>query len=71
MTAPKFPVSENTLGRMARRQLVAHAGFALRVIVVGACILVAPRMACAQGTSGIVGVVRDTSGAVLPGVTIR
>ena len=71
MTAPHSPVSKNALGRPVRRQLVVGAGSALRVIVVGACVLVAPRMASAQGTSGIAGVVRDTSGAVLPGVTIE
>jgi hypothetical protein len=34
-------------------------------------VLVAPALANAQGTSAIAGVVRDTSGAVLPGVTIE
>lgn len=64
-------VSENALARIVCRLWLARAGLALRVIVVGACLLVASRVASAQGTSGIAGVVRDTSGAVLPGVTIE
>src|SRR5260370_40129094 len=71
MAAPKSPISGNTLGRLVGRQLLTDAGLALRVMVVGACVLIAPRMASAQGTSGIAGVVRDTSGARLPGGTIE
>ena len=40
-------------------------------LAVSACLLVAAVRADAQGTSGIAGVVRDTTGAVLPGVTIE
>src|SRR5207247_1774964 len=35
------------------------------------CVLFASALATAQGTSAIAGVVRDTSGAVLPGLTIE
>jgi hypothetical protein len=36
------------------------------------CLVVLPTSAVAQlGTSGIAGVVRDTTGAVLPGVTVE
>src|SRR3954470_6311528 len=34
-------------------------------------VLIASGLANAQGTSAIAGVVRDTSGAVLPGVTVE
>src|SRR5713226_3928611 len=36
-----------------------------------ALLLVAPALAHAQGTSGIAGVVKDTTGAVMPGVTVE
>src|SRR5262245_13559786 len=49
-------------GRMCRRPL-------LKVLLVVAACLVVPRMAAAQ--SAIAGVVRDTTGAVLPGVTVE
>ena len=38
------------------------------VLLVG---LLLPAVAWAQGSSGIAGIVRDTSGAVLPGVTVE
>ena len=38
------------------------------VLLVG---LLLPVLAWAQGSSGIAGVVRDTTGAVLPGVTVE
>jgi len=41
----------------------------VRCLVVFACFLVAPSLALAQGS--LSGVVRDTSGAVLPGVTVE
>src|SRR3989441_12100545 len=52
---------------MARASVV---GFGLSVIV---CALLLPRAASAQQAtaSGIAGLVRDTSGAVLPGVTVE
>jgi hypothetical protein len=40
-------------------------------LVALACILCVPPAALAQQTSAIAGVVRDTSGAVLPGVTVE
>jgi carboxypeptidase family protein/TonB-dependent receptor-like protein len=42
----------------------------LRVAAV-MCLLALPAVIQAQGTSGIAGVVKDTSGAVLPGVTVE
>jgi len=45
---------------------------AWRLVVVIACVLLLPSLALAQQTaSGIAGIVRDTSGAVLPGVTVE
>ena len=41
-----------------------------RFIVLSACVLLLPGSARAQSNSGIAGVVRDSSGAVLPGVTV-
>src|SRR6187397_1538510 len=41
----------------------------IRVLVVLAAVLILPRVAFAQAT--IAGVVRDSSGAVLPGVTVE
>src|SRR5712692_5333954 len=49
----------------------AHAGLTRLILAAGACVLLVPATAGAQGTSAIAGVVRDTSGAVLPGVTIE
>ena len=43
----------------------------LRVVVVGICLWLAAAAAHAQGTSAVAGIVRDTSGAVLPGVTVE
>ncbi len=50
---------------MLREQIV-HVG-----LVALACVLLIPPAAAAQQTSAIAGVVRDTSGAVLPGVTVE
>src|SRR3954469_20660147 len=44
------------------------AGLAVSVLV---CTLAAAPIASAQQASGIAGVVKDTSGAVLPGVTVE
>jgi hypothetical protein len=41
------------------------------IVAAGALVLIASGFASAQGTSAIAGVVRDTSGAVLPGVTVE
>jgi hypothetical protein len=48
-----------------------HAGLTRLIVATGVCVLLVPATASAQGTSAIAGVVRDTSGAVLPGVTIE
>ena len=49
-----------------------HRGLGV-CIVVACTLLLPPRVASAQQAqaSGIAGVVRDTSGAVLPGVTVE
>src|SRR5713226_7621232 len=49
----------------------ARAGLTRLIVAAGACVLLVPASVSAQGTSAIAGVVRDTSGAVLPGVTIE
>ena len=43
----------------------------LQLLACASVFLLTPSSAGAQGTSGIAGVVRDTSGAVLPGVTVE
>ena len=59
------------------RERVVHRGISrlttvtLQSIAVCASVLCASAQASAQGTSAIAGVVRDTSGAVLPGVTVE
>jgi hypothetical protein len=51
---------------MLRTSLAAHSG-----VVVCACFALFPATTAAQGTSGIIaGTVRDSTGAVLPGVTV-
>jgi hypothetical protein len=40
-------------------------------LVVLSCVVILPSAARAQQGSGIAGVVRDTSGGVLPGVTVE
>ncbi len=41
-----------------------------KAFVLGACLTILPTMAYAQGSS-IAGIVKDASGAVLPGVTVE
>src|SRR5437016_3705088 len=49
-----------------------HLRITLRIaLLLAALPILAPSAAYAQGTSAIAGVVHDTSGAVLPGVTIE
>src|SRR5205809_2420396 len=43
----------------------------LRWSILAVAILLLPRLAGAQTTGGIAGTVKDTSGAVLPGVTVE
>jgi hypothetical protein len=64
---------EAARGQTARREQSVFTGLStlLTVMLIGACLLLFPVTATAQGTSAIGGVVRDTSGAVLPGVTIE
>jgi Carboxypeptidase regulatory-like domain len=53
------------------RRGVFLIALAWRLVIVIACVLL-PSAALAQQTaSGIAGIVRDTSGAVLPGVTVE
>ena len=44
---------------------------ALRLVAVLACLSLIPEFASAQSNATIAGVVKDTSGAVLPGVTVE
>lgn len=64
---------ETTRWRTARRGPSMRAGLPkpITIMLIAVCLLLAPIVASAQGTSAIGGVVRDTSGAVLPGVTIE
>jgi hypothetical protein len=61
----------NLRQRVMYRALSGLAALTLRATAVCACVLGVSALASAQGTSAIAGVVRDTSGAVLPGVTIE
>src|SRR5437764_12276650 len=71
MIASSLTNSKSALQRGMDRALSTLAGPTLWVTAVGAFVLFVPAMASAQGTSAIAGVVRDSSGAVLPGVTIE
>src|SRR5713226_6043441 len=51
-----------------RTRLTGRAGIVMGLFLLA---LLMPRAARAQGTSGIAGVVKDTSGGVLPGVTVE
>jgi hypothetical protein len=44
---------------------------ASRLVAVFVCLVTLPALASAQSNSSIAGVVKDTSGAVLPGVTVE
>jgi Carboxypeptidase regulatory-like domain len=70
MIASRLTNSTSVLERGVGRVLSAIAGL-IWVTAIGAPVLFVPALACAQGTSAIAGVVRDSSGAVLPGVTIE
>jgi hypothetical protein len=65
MTTSNSPRSHSAFG------VCISAGLKRLIAAVGAALFLVPAMASAQGTSAIAGVVRDTSGAVLPGVTIE
>src|SRR5437899_1951965 len=71
MIASSLTNSTSALQRDADRALSALVSLRLWVTAVGAFGLFVPAMVSAQGTSAIAGVVRDSSGAVLPGVTIE
>src|ERR1700724_2001026 len=71
MRALIFASTTSPCGRVAYRTLSGLADLAPRVTAVCACVLFASALASAQGTSGVAGVVKDTSGAVLPGVTVE
>ena len=45
--------------------------WASRLVTVLACLMTLPALAFAQSNSSIAGVAKDTSGAVLPGVTVE
>jgi len=71
MIASCLTNSESAAEHGVRRVPLARGGLARQVIAVCACALFLPATANAQGTSAVAGVVRDSSGAVLPGVTIE
>src|SRR6266849_1502177 len=71
MRAFRCGSTTNPRRRIMYRALSGLAALTLRATAVCACVLFASALASAQGTSAIAGVVRDTSGAVLPGVTIE
>ena len=71
MIASCLTNSESAAEHGVRRVPLARGGLARQVIAVCACALFVPATANAQGTSAVAGVVRDSSGAVLPGVTIE
>src|SRR5712692_1762214 len=71
MRVLRFGSITNALGRVQYRALSSLAALTLRATAACAFVLFASALASAQGTSGIAGSVRDTSGAVLPGVTIE
>ena len=70
MRAFRCGTTTNVRRRVMDRARSGLAALTLRATVVCACVLFASALASAQGTSAIAGVVRDTSGAVLPGVTV-
>src|SRR5437867_5712562 len=49
--------------------MTRHGTFAVSVLAATACLILMPAVASAQ--SGFAGIVRDTTGAVLPGVTVE
>src|SRR5229473_3505602 len=67
----RVPNLSSALARVICRVSSALAGATLRVIVIAACVLLVSAGARAQGTSGIAGVLRDSSGGVLPGVMVE
>ena len=69
--ASRLTNSKSAVERGVGRVLSARAGLTRQVIAVYAIVLFVPATASAQGTSAVAGVVRDSSGAVLPGVTIE
>jgi hypothetical protein len=71
MRALRFETTSSPCAHVAYRTLLGLADLTLRVTAVCACLLLASASASAQGTSGIAGVVHDSSGAVMPGVTVE
>src|SRR6267142_7109454 len=71
MRAFRCGSTTNLRRRIMYRAVSGLAALTLRATAVCACVLFASALASAQGTSAIAGVVRDTTGAVLPGVTVE
>src|ERR1700687_1415925 len=64
-----WPQSQSISGASEMRTpLTGRTGIVMGLFLLS---LLIPRAARAQGTSGIAGVVKDTSGGVLPGVTVE
>src|SRR2546428_5556485 len=79
MADVRYPVASEQYDRFLRGRAPSHGKEArmerFRITLIGAtvalsCVLVEPSV-WAQQASGIAGVVRDTSGAVIPGVTVE
>ena len=70
MNAGTVDSSTDSRGRVAERTRWRLVASTLRATAWCACVLLASAPASAQGTSAIAGVVRDTSDALLPGVTV-
>ena len=71
MMASRLTNSKSAVERGVGRVLSARAALTRQVIAVYAFVLFVPAMASAQGTSAVAGVVRDSSGAVLPAFADR
>ena len=56
---------------MTLAPLILRAILALVVVAIFPCLLAAPAWAQGTSTATIAGVVKDASGAVLPGVTVE
>jgi len=70
MRTSTFESATGGCARVADPMPSRLAALTRRATAVCACVLVASALASAQGTSAIAGVVRDSSCAVLPGVTV-
>src|SRR3954464_4610938 len=71
MRVSRFGNGTTSQARAPHPALGRLATWTFRAAAVCACLLFASSWASAQGTSAIAGIVRDSSGGVLPGVTVE